>query len=209
MNRHDKVAFIYQLDERPNILDVGYANNSAELVKKLSPQSVYTGIDIVAYDGLSEKYPSDHFVVTTPEKFADAILGYDGCFDAVISTHNIEHCFERERTLDAMLRAVKVGGQIYLAFPCKESVEFPSRSGTLNYYDDTTHRDLPPDFDEVMQNIVSRGFKIEFSVRRYRPILYWLAGLVNERNSRKSDKTVYSTWAYYGFESIIQARRHS
>ena len=39
---------------------------------------------------------------------------------------------------------------------------------------------LPPDFDEIMQNIVSRGFKIEFSVRRYRPVLYWLAGLLHD-----------------------------
>ena len=38
-----------------------------------------------------------------------------------------------------MCISLKKGGILYMAFPCEESITFPSREGTLNFYDDPTH----------------------------------------------------------------------
>ena len=32
-----------------------------------------------------------------------------------------------------------------------ESTKFPSRQGTLNYFDDETHHDIPPSYDDIIK----------------------------------------------------------
>jgi hypothetical protein len=112
-------------------------------------------------------------------------------------------------TLQAMMNSLKPGGRIYLAFPCEVSAKFPSRRRTLNYYDDDTHKDIPPSFDNIINTIVSNGFEIEYSTRRYRPFLLWLLGLIQEPFARWRNDILQGTWAFYGFESIIWARKNS
>lgn len=208
INRHDKGAFLHQLKPSAQILDVGCGNNSPFYTKNILPMCDYTGLDIDDYNQ-SQPNVADHYIITTADKFAESIANFNGVFDAVISTHNLEHCDERNNTLNAMLGAVRLGGQIYMTFPCEKSVEFPSRPGTLNYYDDPTHKEVPPNFDQLISTIKSRGFKIEFAARRYKPFFFWLAGFFNEKKSVASNKVFISTWAYYGFEAVIQARKRS
>ena len=105
-----------------------------------------------------------------------------------------------------MLGTVIPGGQLYISFPSAESVNFPERSGTLNYHDDSTHVGSPPDFADVTKTIVESGFEIEFSARNFRPMVDRVRGFLNEPRSRKENRLMAGTWAYYGFESIIWAR---
>ena len=42
-------------------------------------------------------------------------------------------------------------GKIYLSFPSVKTLNFPKRLGCLNYYDDPTHKDLPPDFNLILE----------------------------------------------------------
>jgi hypothetical protein len=207
MVRYDKGAFLQQLKHSARILDVGCGNNSPFYVKTMMPMCCYTGLDVGDYNQ-SRPNLADHYILTTPENFAESICGLTEAFDAVLSTHNFEHCNDRDMTIDAMLNAVGAGGQIYMAFPCEQSVNFPSRQGTLNYYDDPTHVGLPPNFDQLIETIKSHGFRIEFSAKNYKPLVFWILGLINEKRSKSENRVIWpSTWAYYGFESVIQARK--
>jgi SAM-dependent methyltransferase len=143
--------------------------------------------------------------LASPDEFAGKIATFNEEFDAIISSHNIEHCNERIVVFLNMIKALKPGGRIYLSFPCEDSVHFPRRAGTLNYYDDDTHNDLPPDFTEFLKILHDNNFTILFEVKKYKPFLMWLIGIILEPYSRYRNKTFSYTWAYYGFESIIWA----
>jgi hypothetical protein len=176
-------------------------------VKSLFPDCIYTGIDV--YDHIYPKHnPADHYVLVKSDRFQDGILALGSKFDAVISSHNLEHCDDRGATLDAMMTVLKSGGRLYLSFPSETSVTFPSRGGCLNYYDDPTHKSSPPDFGAIIELLCRKGFLILYSAKRYQPPLFWALGLVSEPLSKRRGR-MQGTWEYYGFESIIWAQKIS
>ncbi|MDR1653380.1 MAG: class I SAM-dependent methyltransferase [Prevotellaceae bacterium] len=139
-----KYGFIKnQIPKNGKMLDVGCGNNSPQKTKALRPDIHYVGLDIEDYN---QQIPVNHFadeyILTDPSKFADEIEKRIGEFDAVISCHNLEHCNDYRRVIDAMFGALRPGGYVYIAFPCENSVHFPSRKGTLNFYDDPTHKNV-------------------------------------------------------------------
>jgi len=201
-----KVHFLTRLREDPSVLDVGCGNNSPFLVKSILPRSAYTGIDIGDYNQ-TKPNNADRYVLTTPEAFASRIADFGECFDAVISSHNLEHCNDREATFRAMLQVTRMGGLMYLSFPSKDSVSFPSRAGTLNYFDDPTHRDAPPDIDLLLTIARNQGFEIVFLTRGNRPLLACMLGLFLEPVSRFRRKVMRGTWELYGFEVIMILQR--
>lgn len=207
LRRRGLYSFLRRLPSSANILDVGCGNNSPFYIKSNFPEFHYTGIDIGNYNQ-TKPLLADEYILTDSAGFASAISMHQNKFDAVISSHNLEHCEDRWATLLAMLSAVKWGGgMIYLAFPSSKSVEFPSRSRTLNYFDDPTHRESPPDFEKVISLIESNGFEIDYKVRMYRPLILRLLGFIQEPFARKKNIILQGTWSYYGFESIIWARK--
>ena len=187
----DKLAFMaqFQLDTSPEILDVGCGNNSSFAAKNILPSCIYTGIDIGDYNQTKPNM-ADKYILTSSECFADEISKFKNYFDAVISSHNIEHCDDREKTIKAMLDSIKPGGQLFISFPCENSVNFPNRNGTLNYYDDSTHTLLPPNFMALIETLEKAGFKIEFASKQYRPFMKWLRGFINEKKSRHQNLMV-------------------
>lgn len=203
---NSKNDFLRSLGKDSRILDVGCGNNSSYLTKKIIPECEYTGIDIQDYNQDKQNL-ADKYIITAPESFSTEIHKFKNYFDAVISRHNLEHCNDREATLVAMLEAIKIGGEIYIAFPSEESVNFPKRGGTLNYYDDVTHKGVPPNFNDTVETMRSHGFEIIVSARHNRSPINWLRGLINERASKKNQHIMSGTWDYFGFESVIRARR--
>jgi len=199
-------SFLGVLKRDSSLLDVGCGNDSSYNIKTSFPGFDYTGIDIGDYNQ-TKPLLADHYLLATAETFAEEISQFNDYFDAVISSHNLEHCDQREKTLRAMLEAVKVGGRLYLSFPCEASVNFPSRKITLNYYDDKTHKENPPSFEKVIKILDENNFSIEYGVRKYRPTALWLIGMIQEPLSRILRKNLQGTWAYYGFETIIWARK--
>ena len=105
-------------------------------------------------------------------------------------------------------QALAPGGRLYLSFPSEASAGFPSRGGCLNFFDDPTHNTIP-NFDRVRQALGEGGLTIEFAARRYRPLVKLLQGLLLEPLSRAKNRVLPGTWALYGFESVIWARRRS
>lgn len=205
LHPNGKVQFLTRLSDRASILDVGCGNNSPYLVKSIMPRSIYTGIDIGDYNQTRPNV-ADHYIVTTPEAFADRISEFDACFDAVISSHNLEHCNDRLETFHAMLQATRPGGLMYVSFPSASSITFPRRIGTLNYFDDPTHKDLPPDVDQLLEVAHVHGFETVFVTRRNQPLLSWFLGLLLEPISMLTRKVMRGTWELYGFESVMILR---
>ncbi len=200
------MAFIYSIARSGKLLDVGCGNDSPEITKRARPDILYTGVDVSNYE---QAHPvtdyADEYLLVTPENFAAAIEARPESYDAVICSHNLEHCLEPERVLLAMLQALKSEGILYLAFPCAASVRFPSRSGTLNFYDDKTHVYVP-EFSRILNTIRQHGCEISFARERYRPWRLFMIGMVLEPVSALQKKVIRGTWAFYGFESIIWAR---
>jgi SAM-dependent methyltransferase len=204
-----KMAFIFSIPKSAKVLDVGCGNSSPVITMTARPDLRYTGLDVCDYEqeAPANDY-SEEYVVVSSENFAAEIMKRQNRYDAVICCHNLEHCTEQEQVLIAMLRALRKNGTIFLAFPCADSVRFPSREGTLNFFDDKTHT-KPPDFPWILNTLSEEGFKITFAQRRYRPWRHFMIGLLLEPISRMKKKVIKGTWSLYGFESIIWAKKTS
>lgn len=186
----------------PIIIDVGCGNDSVKYVEKAWEKYCYIGIDVGDYnisDDSREKM-SEYYVVA-PEEFHTKILDFEGMADIVISSHNVEHCDKPREVVDSMCKCLKKGGGLYISYPCEESVDFPSRRGTLNFYDDKTHQWLPQ--EKIVHKILRQNnIKIIKYVKNNKPIILRIIGFLNEGKSRKEHVVLNGTWEYYGFESI-------
>ena len=201
-----KIAFIQSLDKSSKILDVGCGNNSPYSTKKICTNCHYTGLDVADYNQTKPNL-ADDYIIAAPHEFTEAIKSFGPIFDAIIVAHNLEHCNDRWGTLTALTTALKPGGRIYISFPSKKSLHLPSRGGTLNYYDDKTHKEDPPDFEQVISTLEKNGMQLLFTAEEYKPFLMWLFGLLTEPYSRLINYNCKGTWAYHGFETVIWAEK--
>lgn len=190
------------------LLDVGCGNDASFNIKSRFPEIYYVGIDIGDYN-LTKPNLADEYLIVQRENFDKGIINLGNIFDMVISSHNLEHCDDKYATLNSMLSVVKDGGYVYLAFPCEKSITFPSRRVTLNYYDDKTHQQTPPGYDYVLNIFSDNNFDIIFKTRSYRPLLLAILGFFQEPLSRLLKKNLQGTWALYGFETIIWAKKRN
>lgn len=205
-----KKSIIANSGDNIKILDVGCGNSSAIVFRELLRNCHYTGLDVSDYNQSSEsRAVMDEYIVVSPTDFAKAIKEADSSFDLIVSSHNLEHCFERWEVLDAMLDKLAVNGILYLSFPSESSKKFPSRSrGCLNYFDDDTHVADPPDVHSIINRIAEReDFTIEFLAKNYSPLLLRIIGLVIEPWSILTKTVKIGTWELYGFETILHVRR--
>jgi SAM-dependent methyltransferase len=210
LNTRGREAFILSLPLNARLLDVGCGNNSPRRLKILRPDIFYVGIDVQDYRQDSDsKAAADLYLLVDKNNFLGAIDSELGGSDGIISAHNLEHCERRDDVLASMCRALKPGGSLYLAFPCEASVGYPRRKGTLNYYDDPTHLYLPPNWHRVRNILHENKMLIEFEQEKHRPFILFILGLIIEPWSKwvRHVGPLGSTWALYGFESIIWARK--
>ncbi len=201
--RRSLLPFLMDLNQGAEVLDIGCGNDSPFTFKTVRPDIRYVGLDVGDYNQRYEptKY-ADEYLIVPPDEFSSAIAKRSGQFDAVVSKHNLEHCFDPDAVLVAMAGALRPGGRIFLAFPSASSVRLPSRQGTLNFHDDETHL-KPPDFSRVLQELGSSNIAVDFSAERYRPPVAVARGILNEPRSRILGRVFQGTWALYGFETVI------
>jgi SAM-dependent methyltransferase len=204
-----KGGFLGGLPQGSVLLDVGCGNGSPHWFKTKRPDLYYVGLDVGDYRQVGQPAEvANEYLVVPPERFAASIEEMPARFDAIVSSHNIEHCAEPERVLQAMLAALKPGGLLYLSTPCEASIRFPSRVGSLNFFDDDTHV-APVRLNSMLATCRSSGGEIEYVSERYRPFALALKGLLLEPYCRLKRKVSFdgATWALYGFESIIWVRK--
>lgn len=123
-----------------SLLDVGSGNHSASKTKRLFPMCEYHGIDLQK-DFNNDQ--SDYDAMTAFYEMDLTLLDFhsipDVHFDFIRMTHVIEHLFNGDEVIKALLTKLKPGGYIYIEYPGKKSTTLPSMQGTLNFYDDPTH----------------------------------------------------------------------
>ena len=187
------------------ILDVGCGNDAVLKVKALQSNCKYFGLDIADYN-LKEKDLIDSYIIADKSKFAEKILGTP-ILDIAICSHNLEHCEEPYAVLRNILRQLRSRGMLYLSFPSNESIYFPNRKGTLNYYDDPTHKKSQLKLKKIIRILKENGSEIVHSTKNNSPKLMKLIGLINERRSRKEGRILLGTSYYWGFESIFWIRK--
>ncbi|ADU13923.1 Methyltransferase type 11 [Asticcacaulis excentricus CB 48] len=197
-----KTHFLQSLPTKGRYLDLGCGNNSPWYTKQFLPEWHYIGLDVEDYNQ-QNKTIADEYIVTTGSEFCDAIGRYADTIDAVMSSHNLEHCDNRDLTVRYMAQALKTGGRLFMSFPCADSVNFPGRGGCLNYHDDYTHQGSPPDFGRTISILTEEGVKILYATTRYQPPIGWLMGLQDEPESSGSREVKLGTWWYWGFETLI------
>lgn len=174
--KYNKQSFVMGLKKNAKVLDVGCGNNSPETTKNWRNDIYYVGLDIEDYNNsMSSLSRCDEYIISDPENFSDKILSIKHSFDGVISSHNLEHCNKPWKTIDAMCMKLCRGGKMYLAFPSEKTIDFPSRNGTLNFYDDPTHIFLP-DYSKIIKRLEENGMRILFSRKQYKPIYYRIMG---------------------------------
>lgn len=199
-------SFLSRSKKNSKILDVGCGNRSSIFIKSIIPSAEVFGIDIGDYNqSVESKKLYKHYITTPPEDFHSAIYNLKENFDMVISNHNIEHCNNPSGTFSAMIDGLAVGGDLFIATPSMRSVNFPSRGGTLNFYDDSTHKS-PIDLMEMFQSESHRIECIYYS-HSYQPFFWALVGMVNEYISKKKNENMLGTWDYFGFEQIIWIKK--
>ena len=201
-----KIAFLRSINSASRVLDLGCGNNSPKLTKDVIPECHYIGIDVDNYNQYSERF-ADEYMIVKPHNFRSAIELYENSIDAVISSHNVEHCEDRYGTVEALARSLKPGGKAYISFPARDSTSFPKRLGTLNYYDDEGHLSEPPDFGRIISILTANGLEILYATTRYQPPIHWILGLGNEDLSSEIGEIQDGTWCYWGFESVIWAEK--
>ncbi len=127
-------SFILQLDDNSHVLDVGCGNQSPERFKSIKPDVYYVGVDVGDYNNsLTSINSADEYHIFRSDEFDKGISRIPHLFDAVISSHNFEHCNHPDSTLDAMCSKLKSGGRLFMAFPSEKSVHFPSRGVVLTF----------------------------------------------------------------------------
>jgi SAM-dependent methyltransferase len=203
MRPHNRRHFLAELADGADVFDIGCGNDSPYLFKTVRPDIRYVGLDVEDYNQIHEPTEyADEYLLVPAEGFLRAIQERPNQFDAVVSSHNLEHCADPDGVVTAMARSLRPGGRIYLAFPAAATVNLPSRDGTLNFFDDTTHV-RPPDYQRVRDLLDSEGVMIDFAAERYRPPMRVAGGILTEPISRIRKKVMRGTWALYGFETVI------
>jgi hypothetical protein len=122
------------------LLDVGCGNHSPSKTKRIFPDCEYHGLD------LDKKYNNDVKDFEVAKAFYEldlTKLDYsiipDNYFDFIRMAHVIEHLYNGDEVLKALLPKLRSGGFFYIEYPGKKSLKLPSMHGTLNFYDDPTH----------------------------------------------------------------------
>lgn len=209
IKRRNKLGFIYSVPQNAKVLDVGCGSDSPLIFKTLRPDIYYVGIDIEIHkQTVDVDTYADEFMLVEPDDFHKKINGFKNEFDAIVCSHNLEHCNDYIAVTHAMLGALKDGGSIHIIFPCEESVRFPSREGTLNFYDDDTHNNVI-EFAPFISLLQKNNIDIVFSTQRYRPVVPFVIGLVCEPVCSVINRLAPAggTWALYGFETVITGKK--
>lgn len=209
--RRSKEAFLKRfVVAGTRVLDVGCGNGSGFFMEAtIGPKKFstirYCGIDIA---GVTDSNLFSDFRVVSPNKFAHSIMGFQELFDVIICNHNLEHCEDPDAVLIAIINRLRPGGNAFLAFPSDRSLIAPSRSTTLNFFDDNTHKKIPR-IKALLNQVERLDCNVEFKGVPYRPMPSLILGTVFDWWFSRRGRCVplYGSWALYGFEVVLWIKK--
>lgn len=137
-----KFAFIHkQFGDKPfKLLDIGCGNHSPSKTKSIFPNCEYYGLDLdKTYNNDAKDFEVTHAFYELDLTKLDYSLIPEGHFDFIRMAHVIEHLYNGDEVLKALLPKLKRSGFFYIEYPGIKSLTLPSMPGTLNFHDDSTH----------------------------------------------------------------------
>lgn len=199
---------VFAKDQAVKILDIGCGSHSSTLSKKIFPNCFYSGVD------RDQHYDNNEEDIQNMDAFFKKDLTQinfqnipDQEYDVIIMSHIIEHLDNGDEVVKALIPKLKYGGYFYLEFPTPDSVNFPSKKGTLNFYDDDTHCRLYS-IQELSNVLENQGLSIESSGKNRRwinialmPIKIPLQLIINGY----VQGGVY--WDWYGFADFVFGKK--
>jgi SAM-dependent methyltransferase len=209
VDKNGKYIYIKKMKKTANVLDVGCGNVTHLYFQILNPQVKYNGVDVKNdYYADTSYYELDNINFVEPAEFTSTIKNEKGQFDYILSIHNIEHCFEPDEIWEALLAKLAIGGELYLRTPSRESVDFPARNGTLNFYDDYTHT-KPIVLSDYLKNLDKNRYDVLFFKDPYygSSVTRFLGKFLEPISKYRNKVLSKITWHYWGFESIIILKR--
>ncbi len=190
------------------ILEVGIGNNSPRIFKHLYPSYTYHGIDkdlLYNLDNVSISKVDKFFKIDLQKSELNEIP--DCYYDFIIVAHVIEHLNNGLRVIEKLCNKVKRGGYLYIEFPREESKKFPSMRGTLNFYDDPTHKNTYP-LNEVLNIISSYNFNIiKRGVKRDKLRIIGLPFMIIKSKLQLGYIRGSTFWDILGFANYILAQK--
>lgn len=204
IDKYSKYFFVKKLKYGSKILDVGCGNHSASKIKYLNKNVVIDGIDIIEYNtNEHDKELMNNYFIIKPTKFNLFIKDLPYNYNAIICSHVIEHVNDLQELLNILLNKLEKDGLLYLSFPNAASINFPKRKGTLNFYDDETHSQLPPNLPTIEQIIKNNNCTIIKKATPNKVLLGYMLGILLEPISAITKKVLPFTWYYWGFENVL------
>ncbi len=142
------------------ILEIGIGNDSPYKFRKLFRNSIYHGIDKNLDYNISENS------IRVIDKFFPKDLETDlledvpnEYYDYIIIAHVIEHLANGEEVLGHLIKKMKKDALMYIEYPSERSKYFPSMKGTLNFFDDPTHKRFYS-FSELTNLFLNKNLEI-------------------------------------------------
>lgn len=149
------------------VLDVGCGNHSYEIARHWLNIQEYVGLDREYWSGDKSGYEGiDRMIFTDLDNDQEITEAVNDYFDLVILNHVIEHLQNGEKVLATLFLKLRPGGMIYIETPDIKTLNFPSATGFLNFYDDDTHRRVY-EVRALVAEMMRMGFVIHrFGMRR-------------------------------------------
>jgi hypothetical protein len=143
-----------------NVFEAGVGNDSPEMFFRYIKGYIYDGLDKTENCNLSPRS------ISLINKFYHIDLEKDDLnsiknryYDYLVLSHVIEHLDNGEIVIERLAAKLKTGGVFYIEYPSEKSARFPSMKGTLNFYDDPTHKRFYK-IDVLKEILMKAGFEI-------------------------------------------------
>lgn len=207
VDKNCKFNWIESVPRNARVLDIGCGNDSALKLKSVREDIVYHGVDISDYNlSHAGRKAMDKYFIFQESTFLAELEGLTNDYDCVVLSHVLEHVNNPNDLLSAITKKLKRGGKCFISFPAIESVNFPKRNWTLNFYDDLTHLNLI-DADRLVESL-SKYYKIERYVRRnYGRWSTRVLATILDLLSGVFKKNTFLSWYRWGFEVVINVKK--
>jgi 2-polyprenyl-3-methyl-5-hydroxy-6-metoxy-1,4-benzoquinol methylase len=122
------------------VLDVGCGNESCTLTRHWLNAKAYHGVDKQFWDGKRDDYARMDKLYTLDLERCKFDEIPDDHFDVIIMSHVIEHLSNGYSVIESLIPKLAQGGCMYVETPSYLTLNYPSATGFLNFYDDPTHK---------------------------------------------------------------------